>query len=77
MLATHREEFEERILENLPLLILIGDHWNVDFAQILREQEDQTDRAVGKTEDAAKCVSHSCFPEGLALTRCYLGILQS
>ncbi len=48
MLATHREEFEERVLENLPLLILVSDHWNVDFAEILREQEDQTDRAVGK-----------------------------
>lgn len=47
-LATHREELEERILENLPLLILVSDHWNIDFAEILREQEDQTDRAVGK-----------------------------
>lgn len=48
MLATHREELEEWILENLPLLILVSDHWNIHFAEILREQEDQTDRAVGK-----------------------------
>lgn len=53
MLATHREELEERILENLPLLVLIGNQWNINFAQVLREQEDQTDRAVGKTEDMA------------------------
>ena len=50
MLATHGEELEERILENLPLLVLVSNHWNIDFAEILREQEDQTDRAVGKTE---------------------------
>lgn len=48
MLTTHREEFEERIVENLPLLIFVSNHWNINFAEILREQEDQTDRAVGK-----------------------------
>lgn len=53
--ATHREQLEERILENLPLLVLIGDHGNVDFAEILREEEDQTHRAVrGKSTKKIK-----------------------
>ena len=47
-LATHREELEERILENPPFLILVGNHWNINFAQVLREQEDETNCAVGK-----------------------------
>lgn len=46
--ATHREQLEEGVLENLPLLVLIGDHGNVDFAEILREEKDQTHRAVRK-----------------------------
>lgn len=46
--ATHREQLEEGVLENLPLLVLISDHGNVDFAEILREEEDQTHRAVRK-----------------------------
>lgn len=48
MLATHREQLEEWILENFPLLILVSNHWNINFAEILREQENQTDCAVGK-----------------------------
>lgn len=44
---TYREEFEEGILENLPLFILVGNHWDVDFAEILREQEDETDGSEG------------------------------
>lgn len=47
--ATYREEFEERILENLPLFILVGNHWDVDFAEILREQEDETDGSEENT----------------------------
>lgn len=45
---TYREEFEERILENLPLFILVGNHWDVNFAEVLREQEDETDGAEEK-----------------------------
>lgn len=45
--ATYREEFEEGILENLPLFILVGNHWDVDFAEILREQEDEADGSEG------------------------------
>lgn len=41
--VTYREEFEERVLENLPLFVLIGDQRDVHFAEILREQEDETD----------------------------------
>lgn len=48
--ATHREQLEQGVLENLPLLVLIGDHGNVDFAEILREEEDQTHRAVKKNQ---------------------------
>lgn len=48
MWVTHREELEERILENRPLLLLVSHHWDVDFTEVLGEQEDQTDRAVGK-----------------------------
>lgn len=54
-MATHREELEEGILENLPLLVLVGDHGNVDFAQILREEEDQAHGAVeGKERKQAQ-----------------------
>lgn len=52
--ATHREQLEEGVLENLPLLVLIGNHGNVDFAEILREEEDQTHRAVRKKKKAHK-----------------------
>lgn len=45
LILAYREEFEERVLENLPLFILIGNHWNINFAEILREQEDETDGA--------------------------------
>lgn len=38
MLATHRKKLEERILEDRPLLILVSNHWNIDFAEVLREQ---------------------------------------
>lgn len=48
MLATHREELEKWILENLPLLILVSNHWNIDFTEILGEQENQADCAMGK-----------------------------
>lgn len=48
--ATHREELEERILENLPLLVLVSNHGNIDFAEILREEQDQTHRAVERQE---------------------------
>lgn len=41
----YREEFKEGVLENLPLFVLIGNHWDVHFAEILREQEDETDGA--------------------------------
>lgn len=62
-MATYGEELEERILENFPLLILVSNHRNINFAEILGEEEDQTDRAVGKkTENRAKCVTHSRYP---------------
>lgn len=51
---THREQLEERILENLPLLVLVGDHGNVHFAKVLREQEDQTHRAGRREEEEQK-----------------------
>lgn len=38
MLATHGKELEERILEDRPLLILVSNHWNINFAEVLREQ---------------------------------------
>lgn len=61
--ATHREELEEGILEHLPLLVLIGNHWNVNFAEVLGEQEDQADRAVGKTKGHDNmCHSHPFIP---------------
>lgn len=47
---TYREEFEERVLENLPLFFLIGDQRDVHFAEILREQEDETDGAETNRE---------------------------
>lgn len=52
----YRKEFEERVLENLPLFFLIGDQRDVHFAEILREQEDETDGA--ETENSE---SHYCF----------------
>lgn len=70
MLTTYREQLEEWILENLPLLILVSNHWHIHFAEILREQQDQTDRAVGK-QTTGQNVSLSCFPQGLALSHCY------
>lgn len=48
MSETHREQLEKWILENLPLLILVSNHRNIDFTEILGEQENQTDRAMGK-----------------------------
>lgn len=54
LIFTYREEFEERILENLPLFILVGDHWDVNFAEVLREQEDETDGAEEKRRGAVK-----------------------
>lgn len=78
VVATHREELEEGILEHLPLLVLIRNHWNVNFAQILGEQEDQADRAVGekKNQRTRQNVSLTpVYPEGLVLTRCLFGIL--
>lgn len=55
--TTYREKLEEWILENLPLLILVSNHWDVDFAEVLREQENQTDRAVGKRQKTERNVS--------------------
>lgn len=43
---THRKQFEERILEHLPFLVLVGNHWNVDFTKILGEEEDEADGPV-------------------------------
>ena len=43
---THGEQFEEGILKDCPLLVLVGNHGNVDLAQILREQKNQTHRSV-------------------------------
>lgn len=65
ILRTHREQLKERILENLPLLVLVCNHWNVDFAEVLGEQEDQTDCAVGKHKTGQN-VSLSYFPEDSA-----------
>lgn len=71
MLTTHREELEEGILENLPLLILVSNHWNIDFAEILREQEDQTDRAVGKQATGQNVSLIVVSPQGLSLAHSY------
>lgn len=77
MVATHREELEEGILEHLPLLVLIRNHWNVNFAQILGEQEDQADRAVGKNQRTRQNVSLTpVYPEGMVLTRCLFGSVR-
>lgn len=48
--ATYREELEERVLENLPLFVLVGDQRDVHFAEVLREQEDETDGAETSRE---------------------------
>lgn len=54
LIFTYREEFEEWVLENLPLFVLVGNHWDVDFAEVLREQEDETDGAEEKRKAAVK-----------------------
>jgi len=49
--GTHGEQFEERILEHAPLLVLVGDHGDVDLAQILGEQQNQTHRSAEKKKE--------------------------
>lgn len=49
---TYREELEERVLENLPLFVLIGNQRDVHFAEILREQEDETDGSETENSDS-------------------------
>lgn len=51
--VTHREELEERVVEHLPLLVLVGNQWHVHFAQVLREQQDEAHRAVGAQQRSA------------------------
>lgn len=55
---TYREEFEERVLENLPLFVLVGDQRDVHFAEILREQEDETDGAEKQRIQRVTIVLH-------------------
>ncbi len=43
---THRKEFEEWVLEDFPLLVLISNERKVNFAQILREEKDQANSSV-------------------------------
>lgn len=76
-LATHREELEERILENPPLLILVGNHWNINFAQVLREQEDETNCAVGKKFKICQSQLFPRRPGPHLLTHWHLSIWQS
>lgn len=63
MLKTHREELEKWILENLPLLILVSNHRNIDFTEILGEQENQTDRAMGKQKTGRNMSNTVIFPK--------------
>lgn len=49
---TYREELEERVLENLPLFVLISDQRDVHFAEILREEEDETDGSETENSDS-------------------------
>lgn len=63
MLETHREELEKWILENLPLLILVSNHRNIDFTEILGEQQNQTDRAMGKHKTGRNMSNIVMFPK--------------
>lgn len=70
LLATHREELEERVLENLPLLILVGNHWDIDLAEILGEEEDQADGAVEKHKAGNDVQPTGVSPKAQPLLTC-------
>lgn len=48
---THWKEFEERVLEDFPLLVLISNERKVNFAQILGEEKDQANSSVERWQD--------------------------